>query len=333
MERALAAPDPAVRCYLLYGPDESGSRALGAALATALGSEAERIDVTGAQLKADPALLADEAASNSLFGGRRFIRVEAAGEESVAAVEALLEAPAAGNPVLLIAGALKKDARLVKLLDAARNALVFASYAPEEADLARLAVALAREAGLAIDADLARRMVDACASDRAILASEILKLALYLDAAPDRPREAGHADLDAIGVDAGEADTSRLLDALFAGEARLLDRELSRAAAEGQDGIPLVRAALRRLLPMAQARAEMEAGAAPKAAVEKAARFLHWRDKDALALALPRWSPPRIAAAIERFAALERTLKSSRGPGPVAADQLLFTIARGMRRR
>ncbi len=77
--RALDKPDPAVRLILLYGPDESGSRALATRIDKGLGSDAERIDFSSAQLKGDPALLADEAASISLFGGARHIRVDPAG--------------------------------------------------------------------------------------------------------------------------------------------------------------------------------------------------------------------------------------------------------------
>ena len=95
--RALDKPDPALRLILLYGPDESGSRALASRVDKALGADAERIDLSGSQLKGDPARLADEAASISLFGGARHIRVDPAGDEAIEAVEALLEAPSAGN--------------------------------------------------------------------------------------------------------------------------------------------------------------------------------------------------------------------------------------------
>ena len=76
IERALDIADPSVRCYLLYGPDESGSRALAQRLVKALGPDAERIDIEAGRLASDPAILADEAASVSLFGGARHIRVE-----------------------------------------------------------------------------------------------------------------------------------------------------------------------------------------------------------------------------------------------------------------
>ena len=84
IERALARPAD-TRLFLLHGPDESGSRGLARALAAAMGADAERIDLTGAELKADPARLADEAAAISMFGGARWILVEQAGDDCVAA--------------------------------------------------------------------------------------------------------------------------------------------------------------------------------------------------------------------------------------------------------
>ena len=78
IERGVAAP-AAHPFFLLHGPDQSGSRALARRIAAAMGAEAERIELSGAELRADPARLADEAASISLFGGARYILVEPAG--------------------------------------------------------------------------------------------------------------------------------------------------------------------------------------------------------------------------------------------------------------
>jgi DNA polymerase-3 subunit delta len=114
IERALKSPAE-WRFFLLYGPDDAGSRALAKLVARAVGADAERVELAGSELKTDPARLADEAASNSLFGGPRYIVVEPAGDESVPAVESLLQGPAGGNPVVLVAGALKPTSKLLKL--------------------------------------------------------------------------------------------------------------------------------------------------------------------------------------------------------------------------
>ncbi len=333
IERALDKADPSVRCYLLYGPDESGSRALAQRLAKALGPDAERIDLDPARLASDPALLADEAASVSLFGGARHIRVEGVTDSCLAAVEALMQAPAAGNPVVLIGGALKRDAKLVKLLEAAGGAMLFASYPPEGVDAERLAVMLAREQGLKLDADIARRLADASGGDRAVLASEIEKLALYADASPEQPREAGHDMFDAIAADIGEADLTRFVDAVIGGQEALLERELVRLAGEGQEGIPLVRALLRRLLAMAAVRTEVDRGASPAQAIERAGRTLFWKEKPAITRDVARWPSARIARAIERLSLLDRELRRSAGPGTIGADAEFFTIARAANRR
>ena len=124
LDKALKAPAE-TRFFLFHGPDQAGSRALAAAIGTQMGGEAERIDLAAAALKTDPARLADEAAALSMFGGARWILVEPADDGCAAAAQALLEAPAAGNPVALVAGALKPASALLKLALAAPNAIVF----------------------------------------------------------------------------------------------------------------------------------------------------------------------------------------------------------------
>jgi DNA polymerase III subunit delta len=332
--RALDRADPAIRCYLLYGPDESASRALAERLATALGPDAERIDLDPGRLSADPAILADEAASIAMFGGPRHIRVEGVTDSCLAAIEALLEAPAAGNPVVLIAGALRKDSPLVKLLGGDSAAMAFASWPPEERDAAALAIDLARAQGLRLDGDMARLLVQASGGDRAVLASELEKLALYADAAPDRPQAVDPAMIEAIGADNGEADTSRFVNAVTMGDEAMLDAELVRLAAEGREGIGLVRPLLGRLIAMAGARADIERGMDPSSAATRNG----WggpRSKEVQAIQrdVRHWPSARLARAIERLSQLNRDLTHSAGAGPIAADAEFFAIARQGRRR
>ncbi len=68
-----------IRFFLFHGPDEAGSRALAKAMIAALGPDAERVDLTGSELREDPARLADEAASISMFGASRYVIVDPAG--------------------------------------------------------------------------------------------------------------------------------------------------------------------------------------------------------------------------------------------------------------
>lgn len=328
LDRALKSPAE-TRFFLFYGPDEAGSQALVKALAAAAGAGAERIDLSGAELRGDPARLADEAASLSLFGGARYIVVEPAGDEAVPAIEALLGLPTAGNPVALVAGALKPTSKLLKLALAEPAALAFASYVPEGRDAERLAADMARAEGLNVRPDLARRIADSCAGNRAVIEQELRKLALYADASPEAPRALEHDALDAVGAASEEGDLSRLVDGVGSGNAALLHAELLRLRSEGIEGIPLIRAVLKRMVLLTRLRAEVDSGS-PVAAVmaSPAAKAIFWKEKDAVAAQLGRWRSDLLAKSLSRLLEAERQVKASGGLGPLAADEELFAICR-----
>lgn len=327
IERALKAPS-ATRFFLLHGPDDSGSRALARLLGAGLGADAERIDLSGGELKGDPARLADEAASISMFGGARWILVEPAGDEAVPAVEALLEAPVAGNPVIVLAGSLKPASKLLKLALAAPGALAFASYPPDARDADRLAVELGRAEGLILRPDVARRIAESCGGNRALIAQELAKFALYAGATPEAPKAIDHDVIDALGADSDEGDLSRLVDSVAGGDAAGLEAELARLHAEGQEGIPLLRAMLRRMALLARLRAEVEQGSSPSAVMASSGKSLFWKDKDEVGRQLARWRADLLAKAMGRLLEAERQVKASGGIGPLAADEELFAICR-----
>src|SRR4051812_19264128 len=142
---AIDAASPDIRLYLLHGPDESGAQEIAARLARTMGPDAERVDLEPSMLKSSPGRLADEAASLSLFGTARHIRIAGAGDECLEAVALLLETERAGNPVVAIAPSLKATSKLVKLAIGAPRAMSFACYLPEGGDAEKIAVAIARE--------------------------------------------------------------------------------------------------------------------------------------------------------------------------------------------
>jgi DNA polymerase-3 subunit delta len=327
IDKALKAPAE-TRFFLLHGPDEAGSRALVKALAAALGAEAERIDLSGAELRADPARLADEAASISMFGGARWILVEQAGDEIVPALEALIEAAAAGNPVAVVAGALKPASKLLKLALAAPEALAHASYVPDGENAWRLVPELARAHGLTVRADVAQRLFEASGGNRAIAEQELAKFALFLGASPAAPAALDHEAIDALGAAADEGDLGRLADSAVGGDAAALEAELARLRMMGMEGVTLIRALLRRMALLARLRAEVDAGRSPGAVMASSGKSVFFKEKDRIETQLRRWPSDLIAKAIARLADAERQVKSSGGVGPIAADVELFAICR-----
>ena len=333
LRRALDSADPDIRFYLLYGPDEAGSRALADRLGAALGPDAERIDLTSAQVKSDPARLADEAAAIGMFGGRRWIRLDPAADDAVEAIQALLEAPAAGNPVAAIGGALRKDSKLVKLVQASNAALSHLSYVPEGRNAAALVMEVGRELGLQVRNDVAGRIAMACNGDRALISRELEKMALYLDAAPERPKPLEHEALDALGAAMEEGDLSRLSNAVFAGQPAEADAELARLTNEGIEDIPVLRALSRRALQLAQLRAQMAEGESIDRVMETAGKAIFWKERDVIRAALRQWTPEALATALSRLAEAERQVKAAGYVGAALVEEEVLAISRFAARR
>jgi len=324
LRAAIDATNPDIRLYLLHGPDESGAQEYAARLARAMGPDAERIDLEASTLRSDPGRLADEAASLSLFGGKRHIRVTGAGEECLDALTLLLNAEQAGNPVVVIAPSLKGTARVVKLALGSPRAMVLACYLPEGGDAERLVTAIAREHGLRTTGDSAIRIAQASAGDRAVMTREIEKLALYLDAAPERPRSLDDEAVDLLGADLGDSEMGRAIDAAIDGRPDALADELARLDEAGMSPVLVLRQLVRRLMTLADLRGEIDGGANPTQVIEK----VFFRERPAMGRALRIWQAPRIADAIDRARDAERAIMASNNAGTVLAHAAILTIAR-----
>ncbi|HVE02290.1 MAG TPA: DNA polymerase III subunit delta [Sphingomicrobium sp.] len=328
--RAVDQPESKVRFYLLHGPDEAQSRALGERLVAALG--ASRYLIAASSVKSDPATLGDEAGAMSLFGGKRVIWIEPAGDEIVAGVEALLEANSVESPVVAIAGVLRKTSALLKLAESSPSALAFAAYLPEGADAERMVIDVGRRVGLKISPPVAARIADSAENDQAIVFQELQKLALYLDAAPESPKELDSEAIDAVGAELSEGDVPRLADLALAGEMAELADQLA-LLPHGAEGIPIVRALQRRLLQVAPARARIERGERPDAVMTSFGKSLFWKDKALVQRLLSLWDSRRLATISERAGKLEREMMFSPVPTQEALGEELLAIARAAKRR
>lgn len=329
LRQAIDSANPLIRLYLLHGPDESGAREWASRLARAMGPDAERIDLDGATLKSDPGRLATEAASLSLFGGARHVRVAAMGEESLEAVTLLLDAEQAGNPVVAIAPSVKASGKLVKLAIAAPTAMAFPCYVPSGADAGRLAAAIAGEHGMRANGTTAARLFAASGGDRAVLTREIEKLALYLDAAPERPATLDDQAIDAVGADLGEAEISRVVEAAVDGDVITLGTQLALLDEAGVSPIPLLRALVRRFMALAEMRAEVDSGVSVNDVIERHNVF--FRERASTTRALRLWTPGRIAIAIDRLRQAERAMMSAASAGEIIARAACLVIGRTAR--
>lgn len=329
--RYLDRPDPAIRFYLFFGPDEAQSRALAERLRKSL--DAEKVVLAAPAIKSDPALLADEAAAISMFGGKRLVWVEPAADDVVAGVEALLQSPPPESPVLAIAGDLKKSSALRKLAEGHKTALAQISYMPDADGAERIVEDLARTEGLILGPGAAARIASACANDRAVIAQELVKLATYLDATPALPRELDGRALDEVGADLPESGFMNLADLALSGDLAGLAEELASVSSSGAEAIPVVRSLQRRLLMIAPLRARVDSGEQPGAVMASMDKSFFWKDKPMIARLLGAWDSAGLGRVAARVGKVERDLMLTAAPPAEALGEELTAIARAVRRR
>ena len=313
-----------IRLILFHGGDAAASADLAAGLATHFAGEV--IVLAPSRLKDDPGALPDEAAAVSMFGDRRTLRIDGAGDESLEAVRLLLAASAAGNPVVMTAGLLRKGSKLLALVEDSTLAVAVVSYEPDARNTGRIIDALAADLGLRPTREAAMRLATACNSDRGLLRRELEKLALYLDAAPDRPQQLTLEHLADIGAAIDDADFAGLVDAVAGGHPVEADRQLAQLCGQGIAGIAQLRAVSRRLWLLADLRAAIDGGANPQAAVDGARPPVFWKEKDRVVAQLPRWRGSALGHALKRLLVAERDIKKSGTAGDVRAAQALLAI-------
>lgn len=308
--RAFGGGTPRFRLFLFHGTDEATGNDLTTQFAAAMGAGADRIDLDGATLAHDTARLADEVCAIAMFGGARWIRVTG-GEEVLPAVEAMLSGPK-GAPVVVVAGQLKPQSALVKRVDAHPECLGFASRAIVGARAEAIALSIAQRLGLRLGRDVAALVVQQTGGDRAVMASEFEKIALYVDAAPDRPRPVERADIDAIGAAIDDHAGVDLIRALFDGNLAALGQEVGAMAPNA--AIPTLRAVGRHALLVARARrgGQLRAGPQERAMAETQSHV---------------WTPAALASAHTTAMAAEAAVKTG-GAGDIAAAHDLLTLGR-----
>lgn len=318
------------RIFYFCGPDEAGSSDAAARTVALLPDGLERIELSGADLRKDPVLLGDEARSNSLFGGERYLFVRTAGDEAHDAVQGLIESEVEPCPVLIVATSASDKSRVAKLLAPRKDALVAMFYPPDLKSVTRAVRSMADAAGVRLDDALAERIARSAALDTRMARSEIDKLALYLDADPQAPRSADPAALDAIGASSEDDSFTGVVNCVLSGDLGRLSAELARVRELSLNPVGLALALERRAAQLAGLAARMGSRGDVRGFIEgeKQARRVFFRDAPDLATQLMRWRGARLERLIDRLVELHRTLLANSQNAELLLAQHLTEIAR-----
>ncbi|PEQ10683.1 DNA polymerase III subunit delta [Novosphingobium sp. PC22D] len=318
------------RIFFFCGPDESGANDAAAKIASLLADPGERVEISGSDLRRDPVRLGDEARSSSLFGSARHIWVRAQGDEAHDAVATLIGGEVEPSPVLIIASGATDKSRTAKLLAGRDDSLVAMFWPPDLRSVSAAVRAQADGLGLQVASDIAERIARGCGLDTRLARSELEKLALYLDAAPERPRRASGADLDAVGAQTEDDGFATLVDAVLGGGPQAVAAELRRFRELGLNPVGTLLALERRCAQLASLAARMggRGDVAGFVDAEAAARRIFWKDKAAIGAQLRVWRGKRLEWLERRLVSLHQLLLTNSADADLLLSQGLAMIVR-----
>lgn len=282
------------RFFLVYGPDRGLVNERCAFLAKRAGAnEDSLVRLSGEQVSADPALLEDEARAIGLFGGPRVIWLRADGKAVEDALENLI-----GNPteatVIVEAGDLKATSPLRKLFEKSADAITLPCYADDARALGQLIDEELNAAGISIDADAKRALLENLGGDRQATRQELQKLALYA-------LKTGHISLQDVAEVSGDMSAlalDRLFDQLGLGETAHALNETQRHLMEGTHGSVLLNLALRHMLMLQVLRFDVDNGRTTSDALRTASPPIFFKRQPMIERQLVLWSLAKIDRAL-----------------------------------
>ena len=312
------APPKTWAAVLFFGPNAGLVRERADKAAFAIvpdAGDAFRIADLGADvLKRDPARLADEAASISMFGGRRVVRVRDAVDGLAELFDGYLASHKGDALVVVEAGDLTKASALRKLFEAAKSAAAVECFDDRPEEAGRLIKETLAEVGWKIEPEALAYLSEALSLDRRLLRAELEKLTLYLGLGEASSTLTRALAQSLIG-DSGTVEADEIADAVVAGDLRALDALIVKATDAGISWTGVVGATLR-LFQRLAAFAESGGGG-----------FSSSPYGQRLAAQLRTWDRGHLIAAMKILAQAEADTRTTVLPDAPIAQHALFAAA------
>jgi DNA polymerase-3 subunit delta len=330
-----AKPSREAAGVLLYGAD-----AMRVALrreqviAALIGPEGEaemRLErIEGADLRRDPAALADAMKAQGFFAGPRVVHVEGAGDAAAPAIAAALEAWQPGDAQLVVtAGQLAPRSPLRKLFEGARHAFAIGIY-DDPPSRAEIEAALAAAGVGEVTAEAMEALLHLSrALDPGDFRQTVEKLALYK---LDPPGPVTVEDVEAVAPLTVEAHLDALITAVAEGRAADVGLMMQRLAGQGVAPATVLIGATRHF------RSLLAVASHPGGAAEGVGRLrppVYGPRRDRLSRQAQGWGAERAARALQLLIDTDLELRSAGQHAPQMAlvERALIRLAMMNRRR
>jgi DNA polymerase-3 subunit delta len=326
-DKYVVSPPKGLMIALVYGPDaglvQERAEKLLKTVTPDLTDPFNTADLSEAVLLADPARLADEAASMSMMGGRRSVRVRGAGNDLAELFEGFLEDPKGDALVVIEAGDLAKTSVLRKLFDAHKTAAAIQCYPDSVRDLGDVVRDALRAEGLSIAPDALAETVARLGSDRGVTRRELEKLVLYMHGQKQVTLE----DVRAVMGDEAEARSESACDAAGSGDLVKLDRELERLWVSDTQPAQVIRSAMGHFQKLLQARESVARGTSMDDVMKRLRPPVHFSRSAAFKAQASRWNSDKLGEALDMLLEAEVLTRTTSVPAEAVTGRTLMNIA------
>lgn len=331
-DRYVAKPPKDLAIALVYGPDaglvQERAEKLLKSVVPDLTDPFNVSDLSESVLADDPARLADEAASISMMGGRRVVRVRGASNDLAELFESFMDDPVVGTKggealVVIEAGDLAKTSALRKLFDGHKTAVAVQCYPDSVRDLGDVVRDALRAEGLSIAPDALEDAVSRLGSDRGVTRREIEKLLLYMYGKKQVTLE----DVRAVMGDEAEARSESACDAAGSGDLAKLDRELERLWVSDTQPAQVLRSAMGHFQKLLMARESAARGQSLDDVMRRMRPPVHFSRATSFKNQAQRWSPDKLGEALDMLLEAEVLTRTTGVPAEAVTGRALMNIA------
>ncbi|MES2728936.1 MAG: DNA polymerase III subunit delta [Pseudomonadota bacterium] len=310
----IARPDKACRVALIYGPDHGLMKERADALARLFVADLKDpfnvAILESARWRGDAGLLEAEAQAGSLMGGQRVVRVQAADDALVPALQSYLQNPNPDAFVILEADELSPRSKLRVWAEKDGQAAALPCYTDDAEAISALARQILGEAGWQPAKETMQFLAQTLAGDRLRVRSELAKLALYMGKSDGR----GVITLDDARAAIADVVDQALDDFVFALASRkpgAAMAALSRLLAEGEDPVGLIRMTANHFRRLHRVKCAAATGESVEAAMESLNPKVFYKQEDAFKTQIRNWTLPALEGVLSRLLSLEGQMKTT----------------------
>jgi len=239
-------------------------------------------------LKENPARLSEEAASMSLFGGKKIVWLKNPPDTLLNELNDYFEHAESDTPVVIISSdAFNTKSKTVSLLNDLPNVACLGCYLQEGADLRDTISSVLQKQGFLIEPDAMRLLCESLGSDKGATLSELEKLVIY----KGQDKKVTLSDVEACVAGSAVATGDDLWAFTLTGQLDKAQKKMNLLLEEGTAAVAIIRIFLYKLQQLMRVQGLISNGMNADEAIKKVPPFIPFKYATVWKQIVLSWQP------------------------------------------